>query len=523
MNRLSRAAGIVVLGLAVLGGAAAARPVSLPEAAATAARTLASLGAPTARGTGQACIGSLSPLVSLEEGSTIGYVAMVEPQGYVVLSADTRLPAVIAYSFTSDPPATSQVDGTLFAILLHDLAQRTRALEMGLIPESAQARAARGWDAASLDAGWAQDPGAEVVGPLLEAPSWSQEAPWNDACPDDPATGEASLSGCVATAMGQLFAYWRYPTRVSFLPSDGYRTRTRGIAIDAQEADLTSITYAASPWRNPSDQTMSDLVWAAGVSVRMDYTSAGSGARLTDAAVALAGAPSPLPSDVRRGVWGYASADVRSPVNASWGSPYYMAPEAFYNELRADLLAGRPVLLCIAKAGTAVGHVLICDGYDSVSGAYHLNLGWGGVADAWYVLPEDVPGGYNVVEYGVLHIFPGEPESAEAESPQEEETPAPLFVSGLSMLAFPNPTRGDVEFLCSDAWKLQEPTTSRVDVYSLAGDLVWQSDFEAGSSVIWDGVGLDGAAPDAGVYVCIMTLVSGADSRRVRTTLVVAP
>jgi hypothetical protein len=114
---------------------------------------------------------------------------------------------------------------------------------------------------------------------------------------------------------------------------------------------------------------------------------------------------------------------------------------AFYEQLRTDLREGRPALLCVARSGSGSGHALVCDGYDPVLETYHLNLGWGGLSDAWYALPDDVPGGFNVVEYGILRIDPGH--SAEDLALDwtddgdvgQESTPVSVF-------AFPNPGIG---------------------------------------------------------------------------------
>jgi hypothetical protein len=91
----------------------------------------------------------------------------------------------------------------------------------------------------------------------------------------------------------------------------------RSIWVDAALADIGEISYGGTAWRNPDDATMAALTWAAGVSVRMDYSSAGSGAKLTDAAAALAGAASPYPTQVRSDIWHYESAEIRTCVNAA--------------------------------------------------------------------------------------------------------------------------------------------------------------------------------------------------------------
>ncbi len=525
MLRASRytAAAVFIL-VAVLPILSLGRAVGVIEAEIAAQDALQTLRDSAARSLDQCRVASTLPLAT-SQGEIVAYLVSVEPSGFLILSADTRLPMVVAYSGEASG-ALSLTDeaGIVCAIAVGDLALRKAALDAGLVPDQAQAKAAESWERAlTPETAPTAEPATEPVGPLLETPTWSQSSPWNDRCPVDSVRSERSLSGCLATALGQVIAYWRFPERVTFLPSDSYRTRSRGISIDATEANMPDIAYSQSSWRNPIDTTMRDLTWAAGVSVRTDYASEGSGALLVDAAVALAGSRSPLATDVRPGIWGYRSADIKTCVNASWGSPFYESAEAFYSDVRRDLGEGCPTLLCLARAGTRIGHIVVCDGYDPVTQAYHLNLGWGGNADAWYALPDDLPGGYNVTEYGVLNIRPGDADRGSSPDAAEVEPAKDDPVSRGEMLVFPNPSHGPAEFSWTNACRLTTPSVVWVNVFTLAGELVWTSDRQAGDEVAWDGIASDGLPVGRGVYVCVMTVVSGTEIRRVRATLFVSP
>jgi hypothetical protein len=48
-------------------------------------------------------------------------------------------------------------------------------------------------------------------------------------------------------------------------------------------------------------------------------------------------------------------------------------------------------------------HSVIVDGY-RLTGEYHVNFGWGGYCDGWYVLPTGLPEGYNVVKQAAVNI-----------------------------------------------------------------------------------------------------------------------
>ncbi|GAG06830.1 unnamed protein product, partial [marine sediment metagenome] len=269
---------------------------------------------------------------------------------------------VIAYSLQSEFSWERDEANVLLDLLQADLTMRMEALEQGYVPAETRARNATSWSTMSTTAVRGQDvEGDVVIGPLLEAPTWAQSAPWNDLCPTDSTTGAQSAVGCAATALAQILNYYRYPSSVAFSSSDSYVTLKRQVALDATDASLQEIEYGSKVHHNPSDGTMGRLSFAAGVSVKMDYTSAGSGAYAIDIAVALAGGNVPITSSrgVRPKTWQYESADIRTCVNTHWGDPFYKTVDAFYLDIREDLQEGQPVILCVVTAGTSTGHILI--------------------------------------------------------------------------------------------------------------------------------------------------------------------
>lgn len=422
-----------------------------------------------------------------ENGQILGYVYAVSPVGYVVIAASTELPPVIAYSLQSSFPSDPAESSTLVDLLRADLSLRMEALQRDLIPSASRARNEASWYSMSA----MQEPCSAadgIVGPLLEAPTWSQDSPWNDSCPIDPSTGTRSSVGCGATALAQILSYYRYPSSVSFSSSDNYVTLARQISVEASAASCRSITYASKSHHNPDDEMMANLSHAAGVSVKMDYTSRGSGAYAVDIAVALAGSPIPMTSSrrPRPAVWQYESADIRTCVNSHWGAPFFVTASGFYDELRDDLDHGRPVVLCAVTAGTSTGHILICDGYESSTGRYHLNLGWGGGSDGWYALPEDMPPGYNVVEYGILNIRP--PEGSSRTTGGSNGTGASSSSSTTSIdgvVAFPNPFSTHVTFRYEG---LAVPTSISVAIYDLTGHILWTDEASGTSEIEWHGI-----------------------------------
>lgn len=450
------------------------------------------------------------PLYSRDDKIVLGYVYELSPRGYVVVSADTDLTPVIAYSLQSDFPWEPEESNVLLDLLQTDLTMRMKALEQGYVPAEIRARNATSWSTMSTTAVREQDSQSDVIiGPLLEAPTWAQKAPWNDLCPVDSTTSARSAAGCAATALAQILNYYRYPSSVTFSSSDSYVSLTKQIRIDATSASLDEIEYGSKAHHNPSDAMMARLSLAAGVSIEMDYTSAGSGAYAVDIAVALAGGDLPITSSrgVRPAVWRYESADIRTCVNSHWGDPFYQTADAFYGDLREDLEEGQPAVLCVVTAGTSTGHILICDGYETSSSRYHLNLGWGGRSDGWYALPEDMPPGYNIVEYGILNIQPpvGSTPIADHGNGHDQSTVDAHSVAS-EILAYPNPFATQVTF--SYTGDMTAATLS-ISVYDPSGRLVWSGEASGATETTWDGRDRDGERLANGIYLYVALVTDG--------------
>lgn len=181
------------------------------------------------------------------------------------------------------------------------------------------------------------------VDPLLWT-QWAQKAPYNSLCPEyEP--GEKSATGCVAAAMAQVMAYWRYPADAfdwdNMLPN--YNTLD-GLSATAEQIDAVA-----------------ELMLACGTSVNMNYGKS-SNSNTYIVPVALAG------------LYGY-----------NPGARYVQRRNMSYAEwaelLRNELRNGRPVLY--RGASSSAGHSFVVDGFRE-DGFFHVNWGWEGKSDGWY-------------------------------------------------------------------------------------------------------------------------------------------
>lgn len=203
----------------------------------------------------------------------------------------------------------------------------------------------------------------DSVKPLLGNIKWGQGTYYNRLVPI-----KGTPTGCVATAMGQIMYYYRWPDRGT--GKHRYVTTTHHVAdsADFNHAylwnEMLPSLDAGSP--DAAKQAVATLLHDVGVAVNMDYDASGSGAYSERITQALAryfkynkGARL-----VKRNF--YTSSDWTSMLD---------------NELRN----ARPVVYDGATSDLSMGHSFICDGYDS-RGYYHFNFGWGGTSDGYFLL-----------------------------------------------------------------------------------------------------------------------------------------
>jgi hypothetical protein len=157
-----------------------------------------------------------------------------------------------------------------------------------------------------------------------------------------------------------------------------------------------------------------------------------------------------------------------------------------------------PAHLAVVDPGWTMGHNLVVDGYNT-DDYYHLNFGWGGPYNGWYLLPEEIPYGLTVIEGVILDIVP--------ESAAAGEAPAPGPSRALT--GEPNPFGPRVTL----AFAVPAAARARLGIYDATGRLaatVLDESLPAGSrSVVW--------APErmpAGVYWARLQLGTRTETRR---------
>ena len=222
----------------------------------------------------------------------------------------------------------------------------------------------------------------KAVDPLCRT-IWGQAPYFNDLCPKDE-NGKKAVTGCVATAMGQILKYWNYPPI-----GEGEHAYAHydygGLYVNYGEAEYDFMTMPNALDASSSDDEVfeiAQLLYHLGVSVDMNYGPDASGANSIDVPVALRSHYFISCDDV---VWRQTLHD-----DAQWG-----------NMIKECLNDNIPVYY--AGSGHQGGHAFVCDGYD-YAGFFHFNWGWRGAQNNYFAIDSTFEWKYN--QEIILNIKP---------------------------------------------------------------------------------------------------------------------
>jgi hypothetical protein len=223
------------------------------------------------------------------------------------------------------------------------------------------------------------------VGSYLLTTTWGQGPSFNLSCPIDPTTNFRSIVGCSGVALGQLLYYWRdrvFPDgQVSYTPSNF----TSPISEAFYNQNYNWQAMSPSSW----DSYNAWLLYHCAVSIESNFSS-----KLTSSVF-----------DKMRHAFRY-----NFGFNVSSMTYYksmYPVINDWYNLLKADLNAGRPILYRGDDASSG-GHTWVIDGYRS-DNTFHCNWGWSGNYNStWYPLSAlNTPNGnFSNDQSAMLNIYP---------------------------------------------------------------------------------------------------------------------
>ena len=291
-------------------------------------------------------------------GKTPAYYLFVndEKSGFVIVAADNAVQPILAYS---DNTRLDDIPDAMQAWLDDMELQIEKVREMQLQPSE---EVKQMWQVARV--------GSPVV--LLETAKWDQEAPYNNECPVK--DGQPTYTGCVCTAYAILMKYYGYPASAQGT-TPAYFSNSYSIEVEARDLNHTYNwdkmpaigVFADEEEEKEVARLMADI----GAAIQADYGpygTEGTGAQYGKAAITQ--------------FFNYCIGEgaVRSNYTESeWNS-----------RLQGELNLQRPILYQ-GNNGKSGGHAFILDGYTD-DNYYHVNWGWGGNYDGYFLLNALTPG-----------------------------------------------------------------------------------------------------------------------------------
>lgn len=314
-------------------------------------------------------------------GEEVFHVYNLEPAGFVMISADRSVEPLLAFSYESTCNQTDR-HPSVEAVMKSYSEQIAYAIKNGQVASSHTNAEWEHYSATDFNAR-----AVRTVAPLLIT-KWNQGKYFNTACPEDSrGTDGHVVVGCVATAIAQIFNYFRYPTQGT--GSYGYDHPDYGhLEVNFAEQHYD---YDYMPVK-PTDynENLARLLYNIGVSVDMNYGPNGSGMTNHKGAYTM------------RNYFGY-NEDARYIFKDSLPTVIpdniendTVIPDSIWNGILVNHL-DRKIPLYYAGWGDYVyesGHAFVFDGY-SDSTHYHINWGWGGSYDAYFTISNLSPSGSN--------------------------------------------------------------------------------------------------------------------------------
>lgn len=297
--------------------------------------------------------------------------------GYVIVTADDATSPVLGYNSRGEMPA--QIENQALKSWMEGYNEEI----FGIVTSKFDNRETmKEWDAI-LEGIFPKLDGD--VAPLVTT-MWDQDNNTNIYCPTN------TYSGCVAIAMSQIMRYHQFPEHGN--GSHSYTHPTYGVL----SADFAAATYNYSMMPNTfggasnlEKQEVSELVYHCGVAVEMNYGTDGSGAVSADVPLAMVQ------------FFSY------SPTMQMIEKATYSSNVSIYKQfIKDDLYAGRPVYYS-GRDASAGGHAYVCDGYQASTDKFHINWGWGGMSNGYFLIGvlNTMNGSFNLDNAVIVGIQPG--------------------------------------------------------------------------------------------------------------------
>lgn len=322
-------------------------------------------------------------IISENNMDLIYVFSFINSNGFIMLSASEAAYPVLGYSFTDNFVENNYPEN--FQAWLDSYKSQIKFIKKNNL--KAGKEIAEEWS--KLENNIQTKAAPVTVGPLLSS-IWGQGCGYNALCPAD-ASGQCGhvVTGCVATAMGQVINYHSFPPNGSGIHS--YNSNY-GILT----ADFGNTNY---DWQNMADTLTStsdslkilavaELISHCGIAVDMNYSPGASGAYSADAATAF--------------TQYFNFSDSLTMIQKS-----NYSDSAWIEILKLQIDSLMPMYYSGTGSG---GHAFVCDGY-STDGFFHFNWGWNSYNNGFFHINTLNPGGMNfsIYQSAIINIKPKTP------------------------------------------------------------------------------------------------------------------
>ena len=292
------------------------------------------------------------PLVSRGETSQQPYYIFnaEDNQGFVVASGDDRTAQILGFGNSGNIDVANMPIN--MKEWLNNYAKQIEALGDSKITTSTIAGS-----------------GKSNIEPLIKT-KWDQDSPYNNSINlTVPGLDGNPYTGCTATALAQVLRYHRYPdetkAEIPTFTTDKYHISVPAVAANSPiDWDYMLDAYVGVPSTATQEKAVADLMMYCSYALRSDFYPNGTGAYINTIP--------PILVDI----FGY---DPTVMLEASANYTIDSWHKMVYNELAAN----RPVVYGASSIGG--GHAFVIDGYRP-DGYYHINWGWEGVCDNYFLL-----------------------------------------------------------------------------------------------------------------------------------------
>lgn len=301
------------------------------------------------------------------------YLITLNPQGFILLSSDTDLPPMIAYSFdnnfSSNADELDKVNGFVSNYLSQMIQYQSASQKAKHQAQWQQSYTRNRFDQ------WPPE-GSTTTGGWLKT-NWTQTAPYNNFCPKDPETNSRSYAGCPSIAMGQIVNFHRTLNGTQLNENDRYHaffSATNSFFVDDayEQLDfpqfseinnyLNEIENLYQGDENLNNNQKAALVFACGIAIKQAYSSSVSGSFFDCQVI----------NGFKR--FGFNTSQMLRETDL------YV-----YERIAQNMKNALPAQISLLSPDGS-GHQIVVDGYNT-NEEYHFNFGWGGSSNGWYAFP----------------------------------------------------------------------------------------------------------------------------------------